>query len=66
MSSARGGKRAGAGRKALPLIARKVKRSVTLSLLAIEAVNERAQPGEEFSTTLDRILTALPILPPTQ
>jgi hypothetical protein len=59
-----GGKRDGAGRKALPLIERKVKRSVTLSLTAIEAVNERMRPGEEFSTTLDRILNALPIMAP--
>ena len=56
-----GGKRDGAGRKALPLIDRKVKRSITLSLTAIEAVNERALPGEEFSTALDRILNALPL-----
>lgn len=65
MSAARrGGKRDGAGRKSLPLIARKVKRSVSLSLLAIEAVHERALPGEEFSTALDRILCALPVIPP--
>lgn len=60
MPSNHGGRRAGAGRKALPLIERKVKRSVTLSLIAIEAVNERRHDGEDFSTALDRILTALP------
>jgi hypothetical protein len=58
----RGGKRVGAGRKPTPLFDRKVKRSVSLSLTAIEAVRERQQPGEEFSTALDRILNALPVL----
>lgn len=59
----RGGKREGAGRKPLPLIARKVKKSVTLSLIAIQAVEERRQANEDFSTALDRILSALPVLP---
>lgn len=59
-----GGKRTGAGRPALPLAERKVKRSVTLSLTAEAAVEERRLPGEEFSTALDRILNALPVLAP--
>lgn len=59
-----GGKRGGAGRKSLPLIERKVKKSVTLSLIAIQAVEERRLNGEEFSTALDRILCALPIIAP--
>lgn len=58
-----GGKRAGAGRKALPLAERKVKKSVTLSLIAIQAVEERRESKEDFSTALDRILSALPVLP---
>ena len=58
----RGGKREGAGRKPLPLSARKLKKSVSLSLTAIGAVKERSQPGEDFSTTLDRILNTLPLL----
>ncbi len=57
-----GGKRTGAGRKPLPLSELKVKKSVTLSLAAIQAVEERRQDNEEFSTALDRILNALPIL----
>lgn len=56
----RGGKRPGAGRQALPLAEVKVKRSVTLSLTAFDAVEARALPGESFSATLDRILNALP------
>lgn len=56
----RGGKRAGAGRKPLPLAEVKVKRSVSLSLMAFDAVEVRALPGETFSATLDRILNALP------
>lgn len=60
----RGGRRDGAGRPTLPLIERKVKKSVTLSLVAIQAVNERQLPNEDFSTTLDRILSSLPVLPP--
>jgi hypothetical protein len=59
---ARGGAGRGQGRKPLPLYERKVKKSVTLSLTAIEAVQERAFPDEEFSTALDRILNALPVL----
>lgn len=54
----RGGKRAGAGRP--PLIEVKQKLSVTLSVVAIAAVEERRQVGEPFSTALDRILSALP------
>lgn len=61
-----GGKRSGAGRKALPLAERKVKKSVTLSLISIAAVEERCQPGEDFSTALDRILSALPVVQPAQ
>lgn len=61
MRKQHGGKRQGAGRKPLPLAERKVKKSVTLSLVAIEAVNERAHPNEDFSTALDRILSALPV-----
>lgn len=57
-----GGKREGAGRKVLPLAERKVKKSVTLSLIAIQAVEERRLDGEDFSTALDRILSALPVL----
>lgn len=57
-----GGKRAGAGRPALPLAERKVKKSVTLSLTAIEAVEERRLLGEDFSTALDRILNTLPVI----
>lgn len=63
MSKSHGGKREGAGRPALPLSERKVKRSVSLSLTAIEAVEERREPNENFSATLDRILNALPIRP---
>lgn len=68
MNKQHGGKRSGAGRKPLPLIERRVKRSVSLSLTAVEAVEERRLPGEEFSTTLDRILNALPqpATPPDQ
>lgn len=57
-----GGKRKGAGRKPLPLIERKVKKSVTLSLTAIQAIEERRQNREDFSTALDRILNALPLI----
>lgn len=60
-----GGKRKGAGRKPKPLIERKVKKSVTLSLIAIQAVEERRFDDEDFSTALDRILIALPVLHPT-
>lgn len=60
-----GGKRAGAGRKPLPLIDRKVKIAVTLSLTAIAAVEERRAPNEPFSTALNRILNALPIFDPS-
>lgn len=71
MPGKHGGKREGAGRPALPLVERKVKKSVTLSLIAIEAVNERRLTNEDFSTALDRILTALPVIsaplpPPAQ
>lgn len=59
----RGGKREGSGRKPLPLIERKIKKSVTLSLTAIAAVEERRTNNEDFSTALDRILNALPVLP---
>lgn len=62
--SKHGGKRAGAGRKPLPLIDRKIKRSVSLSLTAIQAVEERRMADEDFSTALNRILTALPIVDP--
>lgn len=58
----RGGKRPGAGRKPLPLAERKVKKSVTISLTAIQAVEERRLDREDFSTALDRILNALPVL----
>lgn len=57
-----GGKREGAGRKPMPLELIKVKKSVTLSLAAIQAIEERQHEGEEFSTALDRILTALPLI----
>lgn len=57
----RGGKREGAGRP--PLAEVRVKLSVTLTLAAIQSVEERRLPGEKFSTALDRILTALPSPP---
>lgn len=56
-----GGAGRGQGRKPLPLIDRKVKMSVTLSLVAIQAIEERREHNEPFSTALDRILCALPI-----
>jgi hypothetical protein len=56
----RGGARKGSGPKPRPLAELRRAVSVTLSLTAIEAVRERALPGEPFSTTLDRILNALP------
>lgn len=62
--SKHGGKRSGAGRKPLPLIDRKIKRSVSLSLTAIQAVEERRMADEDFSTALNRILIALPIVGP--
>lgn len=58
----RGGKRPGAGRP--PLVAIKRRLTVTLSLIAIEAVDERRAPDEPFSTALDRILSTLPVLTP--
>lgn len=64
MCASRGGRRPGAGRKPLPLIERKVKKPVFLSLTAIEAVEERRLPGESFNAALDRILNALPITAP--
>ena len=64
MNTAHGGKRSGAGRKPLPLAERKVKKSVSLSLTAIEAIAERQQEGEDFSSALDRILNSLPIAGP--
>lgn len=66
MSTQHGGERKGAGRKATPLSERKVKKSITLSLAAIQAIEERRKPKEDFSTALDRILTALPILRPSE
>lgn len=56
-----GGAGRGQGRKPLPLIERKVKISVTLSLIAVQEVEERREPNEPFSSALDRILCALPI-----
>lgn len=61
--SKHGGKRVGAGRKPLPLIDRKVRKTVSISLIAIAAVEERRATGENFSAALDRILIALPVLP---
>ncbi len=58
-----GGAGRGQGRKPLPLELLKVKKSVTLSLVAIQAVEERRLDCEEFSAALDRILTSLPVLP---
>lgn len=57
-----GGKRKGAGRPPIPLAERKVRKSVTLSLTAIAAIEERRQNTEDFSTALDRILNTLPIV----
>ncbi len=62
VESRHGGAGRGQGRKPLPLFKRKVKKSVTLSLIAIAAVEERRRDGEEFSTALDRILSGLPVL----
>lgn len=61
MNNKHGGRRVGAGRKPLPLIDRKVNKAVTLSLTAIQAVEERRRENEPFSVALDRILNALPV-----
>ena len=57
-----GGTRKGAGRKPMPLELIKTKRSFTLSLIAIQALEEQRLPNESASAALDRILISLPVL----
>lgn len=64
MGKPRGGSRTGAGRKALPLFARVVKRSVTLPVDVDAWVTLERRAGEPYSKTLTRLLSEHPRFAP--